>query len=155
MSKPIPAALQEHFQQLLMGAVDGELTPEQQLEFNQLIEAYPHLKDEWQEYAKLKEVVKTMKLKTPPDEVWDRYWLGVYNRLERGIGWILFSVGAIILITYGIYHFIETLIVDQQLSGIVKFGIVAVIAGVVILLISVAREKLIVRQKDPYKEVKR
>jgi len=155
MSKPIPAALQEHFQQLLMGAVDGELTPEQQLEFNQLIEAYPHLKDEWQEYAKLKEVVKTMKLKTPPDEVWDRYWLGVYNRLERGIAWILFSVGAIILITYGIYHFIETLIVDQQLSGIVKFGIVAVIAGVVILLISVAREKLIVRQKDPYKEVKR
>jgi len=155
MSKPIPAALQEHFQQLLMGAVDGELTPEQQLEFNQLIEAYPHLKDEWQEYAKLKEVVKTMKLKTPPDEVWDRYWLGVYNRLERGIGWILFSVGAIILITYGIYHFIETLIVDQQLSGIVKFGIIAVIAGVVILLISVAREKLIVRQKDPYKEVKR
>lgn len=96
-----------------------------------------------------------MKLKSPSQEVFDSYWMGVYNRIERGIGWIIFSVGAVILITYGLFKFAETLINDSQLETIVKIGIIGIIAGIVIIFVSIIREKLTIRKTDKYKEVQR
>ena len=96
-----------------------------------------------------------MKQKAPPEEVRDKFWINVYNRLERSIGWIIFTVGAVILITYGLFKAVESILSDTQLVGIVKVGILAAIAGLVILFVSVLREKLFVRKSDPYKEVQR
>ncbi len=96
-----------------------------------------------------------MTLKTPPDEVWDDYWMNIYNRIERGIAWIIFSIGAIILMTYGLFKAVEEIIADPQLAVIVKIGIITVIGGLVILAVSILREKLRVRKSDPYKEIKR
>ena len=143
------------FNQLLMGAVDHELTATEWDEFNHLIENDSEFRKEWQQYKKLKEVTQAMKLKTPPKEVWDNYWMNTYNKIERGIAWIIFSIGAIILITYGLFNAVESIIADPQLVGIIKFGIIAVLLGLVILLVSVAREKLIIRKSDPYKEIQR
>jgi uncharacterized membrane protein len=61
----------------------------------------------------------------------------------------------VILITYGLFKSVEAIIADPQLEGILKIGIIAVIAGVAILLVSVAREKLFIRKSDPYKEIQR
>ncbi len=47
------------------------------------------------------EVMSKVKLKKPPEEAWQLYWASVYNRLERRVGWILLSIGAIILGFYG------------------------------------------------------
>jgi len=143
------------FNQLLMGAVDHELTATEWNEFNRLIEKNSEFRKEWQQYKKLKEVTQAMKLKTPPKEVWDNYWMNTYNKIERGIAWIIFSIGAIILITYGLFKAVESIIADPQLVGIIKFGIISVLLGLVILLVSVAREKLIIRKSDPYKEIQR
>ena len=96
-----------------------------------------------------------MKFKSPLPEVWDKYWINIYNRIERGIGWILFSIGCIILLTYGIFKAIESIIADPQLGGIIKIGILAVITGIVILAVSVMREKLFTKKSDPYKEIQR
>ena len=146
----------DRFNSLLMGAVDGELTEQEQVEFRQLVSKYPELKNEWQQFQKLKEVTKTMKFKEPGGEVWDKYWVSIYNRIERGIGWIIFSIGCMILLTYGLFKAVESIIADPQLETIVKVGIIAVIAGTVILLVSVLRERLFVRKTDQYaKEVKR
>jgi hypothetical protein len=155
MNKQLSKQEQERFQQLLMLVVDQEATPDQQHELQRMIEKYPYLQNETNEYKKIKEVIHTMKFKTPPDDVWDRHWLGIYNRIERGLAWILFSIGAVILISYGIFHFIEAIFTDTQITGIIKFGILAIVVGLVILLVSVFREKMIVRKKDPYKEVQR
>jgi hypothetical protein len=131
----------ERFYQLLMGAVDQELTVSE-------------LK-EWEQYKKVKEVTQTMKFKSPSKEVWDNYWLTTYNKIERGIAWIIFSIGAIILITYGLFKAVEGIIADPQLQGIIKIGIIAVLLGLVILSVSVLREKLFIRKSDPYKEIQR
>ena len=145
----------ERFYQLLMGAVDHELTASEWNEFNQLTENNSEFRKEWEQYKKLKEVTQAMKLKTPPKETWDNYWMNTYNKIERGIAWIVFSIGAIILITYGLFKAVEAIIADPQLEGIIKIGIIAVLLGLVILLVSVAREKLIIRKSDPYKEIQR
>jgi len=155
MNNKIGDKNQERMNHLLMGAVDGELTLQEQLEFEQLLKQHPDLNQQWQKFRNLKEVTQTMKFKSPPAEVWDKYWLNIYNRIERSIAWILVSIGAIILIVYGLYHAIESLIADTQLQGIIKIAVLAVLAGLVILLVSVLREKLIIRKSDPYKEVQR
>jgi len=97
-----------------------------------------------------------MQFTKPAPEVWDRYWVGIYNRLERGVGWIVFSIGCVILLTYGGFQAVEAIIADPELAVIVKAGIIAVIGGLVILLISVIREKLFTARTDKYqKEVQR
>jgi len=155
MIEQISKSDRERFHSLLMGAVDAELTSEEQAEFDRLVAKYAEFQEEWQQYQKLKEVTQTMKFKSPPDEVWDRYWVNIYNRFERGITWILVSIGSVILLTYGLFKAVESLLADTQVVGIVKIGILLALAGAVILLISVLREKLFIKKSDPYKEVQR
>jgi len=145
----------DRFNILLMGAVDGELNSEEWGEFERLIADRPEFKKEYEEFKKLKEATKDMKFKNPPAEIWDSYWLNVYNRIERGLGWILLSIGCIILLTFAGYHFFKALIFDANLPLIIKISIFSVIAGVAILLVSIVRERLFTYKSDPYKEIKR
>ena len=47
-----------------------------------------------------------MELKNPSKDVWRLYWASVYNRLERRIGWILLSIGAMIALFFGGYKMV-------------------------------------------------
>jgi len=145
----------EEFAILLVKAVDGELTLNEKQRFEHLLQHDSTFASEWIEQKKLKEVTQTMKLPSPPVEIWDSYWLGVYNRLERGIAWILFSIGSIIILTYTGLQAIQSFIADTEMSGALKLGVVFLLAGSVALLISVIREKLRTWTSDPYKEIKR
>ena len=155
MRTQLTSAENERFQTLLMQAVDGELSPDEQTEFEEFINKNGDCRKEWQQMKKLKEVTQSMNFKSLPTEVWDNYWVNVYNRLERGLAWMLFSIGAIILLTYSGFKAVESIIADPQLAGILKAAILMVIGGAVILLVSVVREKLFTRKADPYKEVQR
>ena len=155
MSRQLTSAEKRHFQTLLMKAVDGELNSDEQTEFDKFVSQDADCRNEWQQMKKLKEVTKNMNFKSLPTEVWDNYWVNVYNRLERGLAWILFSIGAIILLTYGGFKAVESIIADPQLAEIIKAAILMVIGGSVILLVSVVREKLFIRKSDPYKEIQR
>ncbi len=145
----------DRFHILLMGAIDGELDQQEMTEFNKLLAENTNFQKEYKEYKSLKEVTKKMQFKSPPPEVWDNYWTGIYNRLERGTGWILFSLGCIILLTFGGYKLVEGIIADPDLSGIVKAGLFLLIAGLAVLMVSVIREKMTLHKTDPYKEIKR
>ncbi len=145
----------DRFHLLMMGAVDRELNRAELLEFEALLEKNPEFRREYNEFKSLKEVTKSMKLKKPCSEVWDSYWLHVYNRIERGLAWIVFSIGAIILLVYAVFKIINNILYDTGLQDIVKIGVLFLIAGVVILFVSVVREKLYIYKTDPYREVKR
>jgi len=147
--------VREKFELLLMAAVDGELTNEQKVEFNALIQENPEFRAEFEQYKRLKEVTTSMRMKSPPEEVWDTYWYRVYNRIERKLGWIFVSIGAVILLTYSLYHLVLSIFASQEIEGFIKIAIISLLAGFIILLISVLREKLFVHRTDPYKEIKR
>lgn len=155
MSTELTKTEREKFQILLMKAVDEDLSKNESSEFERFIAEYPECRLEWRQQKKIKEVTKNMKFKNPPQEVWDRYWVNVYNRLERGVAWIVFSLGFVILLTYGGFKAVEAIIADPQLAGIVKMGVILSIGGLVLLLVSVLREKIFMFRRDPYKEVKR
>jgi hypothetical protein len=143
------------FRMLLMAAVDGELSAEDEREFKKFLSISPDCQREWEEYRKLKEATMQLKFTQPSEEVWDRYWLNVYNRIERGLGWILTSIGAMIVLFYGAFKAVKSIIADPKLEWFMKAGILAVLGGLVILLISVLREKLMTRKTDKYKEIQR
>ena len=146
---------QERFKILLMGAVDNELNNDERKEFDRLLADNSDYKQEYQEYLKLKEATKEMKFKNPPAELWDSYWLNVYNRIERGLGWILLSIGCIILLIFAGYHFFRAIIFEANLPLIIKISIFSVIAGLAILLVSIVRERIFTYKSDPRKDTKR
>lgn len=91
--EPLTGEQKHRFHLLLMAALDRELSPEDEREFKNFLAISPDCQREWEEYQKLKEATVQLKFMQPPEEVWDRYWLNVYNRIERGLGWILISIG--------------------------------------------------------------
>lgn len=146
--------MNDRFMYLVERYFDGELTSDEKNEFDSLL-LDENLRNEFEEQKRVKEVLNKMKLKNPSAEVWDKYWLGVYNKVERGIAWIAVSVGVLILIIYGSIEAVENFLADTQTPGIVKFGISALVIGGLILLFSLIREKLFTGTRDKYKEVQR
>ena len=140
---------------LMMAVLDGEATESESRELEERLEADPALRAEWERMNRLEEVTAMVRRRTPPDEVWDTYWDGVYRRLERGIGWILVSLGAVVAGTWALWGAVEGILADTELPVVVKGALLALVAGGLLLLVSVAREKLFVWKSDPYKDVQR
>jgi ferric-dicitrate binding protein FerR (iron transport regulator) len=145
----------ERARHLMMAALDGELPPGERAELDRLLDKDAALREEWERLSKVKEVTGAMGYREPPEEVWEVFWVSVYNRAERGIGWVLISVGSLVLLGYATWHGIMALLTDTELPAFVKIAIFATVLGGLILLFSVAREKWFVRRRDPYKEIQR
>ncbi len=79
-----------------------------------MLETNAELKNEFEEQKRIKEVLRKMKLKNPSREVWDSYWMGIYNRIERGIAWVVISIGALIFFGYASYEVVNAFINDTQ-----------------------------------------
>ncbi len=143
------------YKDLMMGYLDGELDDEQKNRFELHIKTCRNCSSEFEQFKKLKSITDSVALAEPEDVVWENYWSGIYSRLERGLGWIMMSVAGIALLIYGGFKAIEQLINDPTISIALKIVLLAFIAGVVILLVSVLREKLYFRKRDRYKDIRR
>lgn len=141
--------------ELLMRALDNELSPEERSELDLLLADDPNLRAERERLGRLKEVTGEMKLRNPPEQMWDDYWNSAYSRMERGIGWILVSFGVIVVGGWGTWQFVTELIADTEMPPLIKAGILAGSLGLVILTVSVLRQRLFVRKTDPYKDIVR
>ena len=145
----------ERVRHLMMAEVDEEISGEGRRELELALEENPDLREELETFHRLKEVTDTMTPLKPPEETWDTYWEDVYRRLERGIGWVLVSLGTVTAGTWALWNAVSELIRDTTMPGYVRWGLLALIAGFVILFVSVVRERLFTRKDDPYKDVVR
>ena len=143
------------YKDLMMGYLDNELSDEQRRQFEEHLAGCSECKDELEEVRKLKAITDEVTLVEPEDRIWQDYWDGIYNRIERSVGWIVFSVAAILLTIYGGFKLIEEMIKDPDIETILKVGLLALIAGLAILFVSVLRERLYFWQRDRYKNVRR
>lgn len=140
---------------LMMAALDGECSPAERESLEQMLAENAELKSEWQELSQVKEATQMVNFRNPPEEVWQNYWTGVYARLERGVAWVLISLGAIVLLAWGAWEVVMELLADTDTPGFIKLAVGALAIGGVILFVSVVREKLFVRRADPYKDIER
>lgn len=146
--------INDRFIILLEKYFENSLTAREQSEFDDFLKIDKYF-EEFQKQKSLKEVFMKMNLKEPKNNFWDDYWLNIYNRLERGIAWILISLGLTFLIGYAIYEFIQKLFVDDGGPVIVKLGLITLFIGALILILSLIREQFIKFKNDNYKEIKR
>ncbi len=141
--------------QLMMASIDGETNAQQESQLQALLNAEPALRQEFDELKALKELTMKNKPEAPPPAVWENYWTGVYTRIERGLGWILFSVGAIALLLFGAWEFAREWITDPHIPLWVRLAGLSLAAGTIILFVSVIREKLFLHKNERYKDIQR
>lgn len=135
--------------------LDDELESDERHAFEQELTRNPQLRREVEAMQDVKNVLSGMRLRDFPDKAWDNYRERTYNRLERGVGWILLSLGAVVLLGYGLYELVLFLASDAEVGWWVRAAIGLVCAGVALLLVSVIRERIFTWKRDPYREVKR
>lgn len=70
-------------------------------------------------------------------------------KVSRGIGWLLFLGGLLLLAGYVIYEFV----IDTSMGLFFKLLVSAIYLGLGALLVSVLRQRLIERKTDKYKDV--
>lgn len=135
---------QDH-KDLMMAYLDNELDEQQRRTFEAHLASCRECTQDLAEFQRLKAITDSVAFVEPEDRVWNEYWSGVYNRFERGAGWILFSVAAISMLIYGGFELIEGIIEDRTVGVLMKVGLLALLGGLAILFVSVARERVIGR----------
>ena len=102
------------------------------------------------EYETMKRLVigttAALAVEEPSDEIWDDFLDGVYNRLERKSGWIILIVGVVALAIFGAYHFVT----EPWGSALEKVLFAAPVVGLVVLFVSVLRQRLVAARTDRY-----
>jgi hypothetical protein len=145
----------ERFFYLLEKYLQDNLSVKEKEELEDILRKDPSLKEELAEQKRIKEEINKMQLKNPSNEFWDKYWLSVFNKAERKFAWLLVIIGAIIIISFAAIEAVDQFLKDMQTPLVLKIGIAAFTAGMVVLLVSVVREKFSTYKKDQYKEIQR
>ena len=146
----------QDYKNLMSGYLDNELPDDRRQRLETHLQTCNACTQELQQFTAMKEELVMLKFKEPSDAELQRYWNRVYNRLERGIGWVLFSLGAIIALCYAGIKLIDKMTADPEISLVLKVGVIALIIGGVVLFVSLLRERLTLRKTDKYsREVER
>lgn len=140
---------------LMMAALDGEIDEPGRAELQSRLAADDDLRAEYERLEQLKELTMMSKVQEPPREQWDNYWQSVYRRIERGVGWLLVSLGALVLTSWGLWQAITSLLADTDLPLFIKLSLFSIGVGGLVLVFSVFREKLFTYRHDRFKEVER
>ncbi len=143
------------FKPLLMGYLDEELTALEAARVGQHLQECHECTTDLEDFRKLKEVTRNMRVVMPDDKYWDEYWSNIYNRLERRVGWILLSLGSIILSAYGLYWVIAEIFFRKNVPLVIQLGVAALVVGFCALLVSVLRERFFLSKSDKYERIKR
>ncbi|BBM86479.1 hypothetical protein [Candidatus Uabimicrobium amorphum] len=147
----------ERVKMLLMLQKDGEITDSQQRELQQKLDNCHNCSclQYWQNFTAMEEEMQELKFIEPQEQAWRLYWNNVYNQIERRMGWILASCGAIVLILYAIYEIFKELWWNTNTPVAIKIGLAALITGMTIVFVSVVRESLILRKHDPFERIRK
>jgi len=139
------------FKELMMASLDGEICAADREELESHLVECADCRREFEELSKLTRLVGEIELQRPSQEDMMKYWPSVYAKIERSAGWGLVIIGALIWAAYGVYLFIT----DPTTGSLTKFLVALPIVGVLMLLISVLRERINVGRSERYKEVER
>ena len=145
----------QKIKELISSYHDREVNDKDKQVLDEHLKKCSECRKEFEEMGKFEEVMGKMQFKKPKKEMWQVYWNTVYNRLERRIGWILLSIGGMILLFFGGYKVLEGIIQDSSTPLLLKIGILAVLGGVAVLLVSLLREQIFVHKRERYKEVEK
>ena len=140
---------------MLMEFIDGELAPRDVQRIEDHLAVCVACRREERAYRRLEEGTQQMADEELQGIDIDAAWENIYRRLERAFGWLLLSIGLIILTGYGAWHFLQDFLLDSTAPLLLRVGVGAGVAGMIVLLISIGRERLFFYRTERYREVQR
>ena len=150
-----PVLTCEEARVLMMGHIDGELGPAETRRLEDHLAVCVRCRREEKSFRRLAEVTDEMVNEELPVLDVDVAWETIYRRLERSTGWLMLSAGLIVLLLYGAWELLQGFFLDAEPPLLVKLGTGAVLAGVIVLLVSIGREVLAKYRGERYREVNR
>lgn len=140
---------------LLMGHIDDELGPAETKRIEDHLAVCVSCRREETAFRALGEVTEEMINEELPAIDLDAEWHSIYRRMERSLGWLLMSVGLIILFGFGAWQLVSEFLLNGEASGWLRVGVGAALAGMIVLLVSISRESLTKYRSERYREVQR
>lgn len=134
----------------LTAYLDGEMSEEEARAFERFLDEHPEWREEAAEMAEIVAGLDRLAVKPPPAEVWDNYWEEIEERLTKHIGWIAMGVGGALLAALGTYK-----ILAYAMDPWIRVGLALLIAGFLIVFLSVLRGHLLERPRDRYRKIRR
>jgi anti-sigma factor RsiW len=141
----------EPFKELLVGLLDGELTPDETHQINTHLTRCAACRKEYDELRETTGKLATISFREPDDDVLAQVWKSPFSRLARNTSLLLIIGGYAGLIGYGLFEFLTSGM--KELPA--KMGLAAIVLGFLILLAQLIRERIRTHKTDPYKEIER
>lgn len=142
--------IDDHVGELLSGFIDGELTQQDRQRVQLHIDGCKKCGADVDELRLLRQTVGKARLSRLDDDVWREAMDDTMVKASGGIGWLL-VVGAVLLgAGLGVYELVSS---PSSMSLLEKMIVGGVYGGMLLIFISVLRQRLIERKTDRYKDV--
>lgn len=141
----------EPFKGLMVGLLDGELTPEESRRINEHLTRCAACRAEFEQLRETTGRLAAVSFQEPDDVVLAQVWKSPFSRLARVASLAMIVGGYAVLIGYGLLEFLTS--GSEELPA--KMSIAAIALGFLILLAQLIRERVKTYKTDPYKEIKR
>jgi len=130
--------------------LDGEMTADEKLAYEAHVAQCEDCARELKEMGRVVNFTSDLRLREPDEVFWETYWRSIYRRLERRTGFFVLLVGLIVVSGYGVFKAVTS----PEFWTFKGLGLTAVFVGLIIVFLSVVRERYHEAKTDPYKEVK-
>lgn len=141
---------ENHVGELLSGYIDGELTQQDQQRVRVHCDSCAECESSLAELQRLRQQIGQASLSGLNEDTWRETMNDTTVKATRGIGWLLLIGGALIGVGVGVYEIITN---PATLSLVEKLIVGGVYGGMLLIFISVLRQRLIERKSDRYKDV--
>jgi anti-sigma factor RsiW len=141
----------EPFKGLLVGLLDGELTPDEARQINEHLTRCAACRTEYEQLRETEGKLAAISFREPDDVVLAQVWKNPFSRLARNTSLVMIIGGYAVLIGYGLFEVLSS--GKEELPA--KVGLAAIVMGFLILLVQLIRERCRTWKTDPYKEIER
>ncbi len=141
---------ESHVHELLSGYIDSELTQQDRQRVQLHCEKCRECSEQLAELQALRGQIAESTLSEVGQDIWRERTNDVTARTSRGIGWLALIGGVLLAAGLAIYEFVKEMGSMSPLSILIIGGIYG---GLLLLFISVLRQRLVERRTDRYKDV--
>jgi anti-sigma factor RsiW len=141
----------EAIQEKLSAHLDGELTQQESQRVSVHLQQCERCRAECADLSRLRRDIKRLSYPEPSDAEWRNVMAGFTFKVTRGLGWLLWIGGAVVLVAYGIYEFAT----DPAAKAFERVAVLAVILGVVLVFLTVLVERISAHKHDKFKDVEK